>query len=184
MSRKKQCLYLIFFRELCSAVHFWKIWTDNNCNFATDLDPDLLFGSWLFSAIPATLRRISSHRPGFPANVQTSGDILCCQILSCLLYPSASRLLSLRWLQWQPTCHLEGLPSETFTIRPLSSALKKQLENRNRIFPVNRKTKECPCCMEPEESYHYIDFRKQTVCNSIVWLLNRLHFSSRVTRLE
>lgn len=45
---KKQCLFLIFFRELCSAMHFWKIWTDNNCNFATDLDPNLLLRSWVF----------------------------------------------------------------------------------------------------------------------------------------
>lgn len=49
---------------------------------------------------------------------------------------------------------------------------------------MNRKTKECSCCMEPEESIIILILESKTVCNSILWLLNRLHFSSRMTRLE
>lgn len=30
---------------------------------------------------------------------------------------------------------------------------------------------------------HYIDFKKQTICSSVVWLLNRLCFSPRMTTL-
>lgn len=95
---RKNCVCISFLISLESVLMcFWKIRTGNNCNFATDLDPDL-FRSCLFSAVPAMLRRISSHRLEFPADVQTSGDFLCCQILRCLLYPSVSHLLALRWL--------------------------------------------------------------------------------------
>lgn len=69
--------HFIFLESSVLQCTFWKIWTDNNCNF-TGVDHVFLFRSWLFSAVPAMLRRISSNRLGFPADVQTSGDFLCC----------------------------------------------------------------------------------------------------------
>lgn len=77
------------------------------------------------------LRSIFLHRPGHPADVPTSGDFLCCQIIRYLLHPSPCDLLSLRWLHQQTTGHLDCWTLATLIMSPLAfcrdvtSALKK-----------------------------------------------------------
>lgn len=85
-----------FFGEISSAMRFWKMQDDNNCNFAARLDPVLCRSCLPFSATPAMLRSLFLCSPGCPADVQTSGDFLCCQIIRCLLYTTPAGLLSLR----------------------------------------------------------------------------------------
>lgn len=131
--KKKQCLYLIvfFFGEIISAVCFWKMHDDNNCNIYMFRSCFVVQNFCLFSAIFAMLRSIFLHRPGHPADVPTSGDFLCCQIIRYLLHPSPCDLLSLRWLHQQTTGHLDRWTLATLIMSPLAfcrdvtSALKK-----------------------------------------------------------